>query len=141
MLANHTAVLHSAHMIERCPARELELDVSVETISEVNIPEACLRCIQRAQRDPRAVVQVTDTFDAGLAYTRERTGAEANEDELNKWRFIGLTPPAEGLGRQALIETGFDIGLNYFYDTESYVDGTETETTHLEFNCYNETVE
>jgi len=125
-------------MNETCPARSVEANVFSNLISEANIPEACMRCIQRALEEPEnpaVTIAVTDTFDRSLAVAREYIGEDLDADEFDKWQDISLTPPGEGVVRHGLMESGFDLGKPY---GQSYVDGTESEVTDLTFNCYQE---
>jgi hypothetical protein len=122
-------------MIEKCPARAVEPSVYSEVITEANIPEACMRCIQGALEDPAASVVTVDTYDEALAFAREHVdGPDVPADDFNSWMATTMEPPREGLGRRALVENGFDLGLGI--GSQSYEDGSETQVTTLEFECY-----
>lgn len=123
-------------MSETCPARGINPSNGAEFIGEPYIPDSCLSCIARAEGDPAATKTVTDRYDAALTRAREYIGdLDMAADRFDRWQAIGLQPPGEGLGRKALRETGFDLGFPY---GSSYHDGTESEVTELEFDCYSE---
>lgn len=123
-------------MAEICPARAVEHDPDSGMISEANLPAACLSCIERAREDSRSSVATVDTFEQGLARAREYVGdQELPADEFDRWASTMMYDPGKGPARRALIEYGFDLGRGY---GQSYIDGSETEVTELDFDCYEE---
>jgi hypothetical protein len=138
MLASRDNIKQNSVMIERCPTRSVESAEPGDLITEPNIPEACMRCIQRALEDSSAPKEIVDTYDAGLARAREYVGdtdSSVPEDDFDRWKVISLSTPQEGLARQAIDEYGFDLGLIY---GQSYEQGSETQVVTVKFDCYEE---
>ena len=122
-------------MTEKCPARTIEPNAE-GFITEVNIPEACLGCIERALADSTVTKTVTDTYEQALLNAQDYIGdLELPAEEFHTWSAITLYAPVEVLARRALAENGFDLGIPY---GESYVEGTESSVTEVAFECYEE---
>ena len=124
-------------MSEQCPARAVEPILTFddeEIIPESRLPEACLACVHRAQEDPASKVETVDTYDRALARAREHVdGPDLPADRFDSWNATDLHRPANGPARRVLIQSGFDLGLNYGL---SYEPGSESYTEDIEFDCY-----